>query len=246
MRRIKWKAIRKQLWRDTYIVVIAATFLAASGYVIIHARTWSILGPLPTRINTQEKVVALTFDDGPTQPQTDKVLSVLSQEQIKATFYLIGVEMVRHPAAADAIIRAGHEVGNHGYTHSSLMFMDPLTLSREITRTDALLRQHGYLGDITIRPPYGHKLFELPIYAAQHNRQLVMWDFPLGTESGATVDSIVDSGVKQTRPGSIIIMHVMYDHNQTTLNAVQPLIQKLKAKGYRFVTVSELLSYRSS
>jgi peptidoglycan/xylan/chitin deacetylase (PgdA/CDA1 family) len=173
-------------------------------------------------------------------------LSVLSQEQIKATFYLIGVEMVRHPAAADAIIRAGHEVGNHGYTHSSLMFMDPLTLSREITRTDALLRQHGYLGDITIRPPYGHKLFELPIYAAQHNRQLVMWDFPLGTESGATVDSIVDSGVKQTRPGSIIIMHVMYDHNQTTLNAVQPLIQKLKAKGYRFVTVSELLSYRSS
>lgn len=244
MRRVHWKAIRKQLWRDIYIVVIAAVFLALSGYVIIHARTWSVLGPLPTRISTQEKVVALTFDDGPTQPQTDKILSVLSQEKIKATFYLIGIEMVRHPAAADAIIRAGYEVGNHGYTHSSLMFMDPQTLNHEITRTDELLRQHGYLGNITIRPPYGHKLFELPIYAAQHDRQLIMWDFPLGTEPNATVDSIVSSGVKQVRPGSIIVMHVMYDHNQTTLNAVQPLIRKLKTEGYRFVTVSELLSYR--
>lgn len=244
MRRIKLKAIRKQIWRDIYILAIVAVFLTVSGYVIIHARTWSILGPLPTRINTSEKVVALTFDDGPTQPQTSKILTVLSDEQVKATFYLIGLEMVRHPAAADAIIKAGHEVGNHGYTHASLMFMDSNTLNQEITRTDNLLRQHGYAGDITIRPPYGHKLFELPIYAAQHNRQLVMWDFPLGTEPNPTVDSIVADGVKQVRPGSIIIMHVMYDHNATTLNAVKPLIEKLKADGYRFVTVSELLGLK--
>lgn len=244
MRRNKWKAIRKQIWRDIYVLAIVTVLLIVGGYVVIQARTWSVLGPLPTRIDTTEKVVALTFDDGPTQPQTSKLLTVLSDEQIKATFYLIGVEMVRHPAAADAIINAGQEVGNHGYTHTSLMFMDPGTLDSEITTTDTLLRQHGYTGDITIRPPYGHKLFELPIYAAQHHRQLVMWDFPLGTESHPTVESIVADGAKQVRPGSIIIMHVMYDHNTTTLDAVKPLIQKLKADGYRFVTVSELLKLK--
>lgn len=243
MRHITWKAVRKQVWRDVLIIAAVAIALVGIGWIIIHARTWSVTGPLPTRIHTQQKVIALTFDDGPAQPETDKILATLHDEQVRATFYLIGLEMVRHPAAADAIIAAGHEVGNHGYTHSSLMFMDPQTLSHEITKTDALLRQHGYTGDITIRPPYGHKLFELPIYAAWHHRQLVMWDFVLGNTPSDTVDSIVRDGTRQVRPGSIIVMHVMYGHNKVTMDAVKPLIEKLKADGYTFVTVSELLTH---
>jgi chitin deacetylase len=242
MPKTKQKSIKSQLKRDIPLFLIAATCAVLLSYVIITARTWGVLGPLMTRVNTNEKVIALTFDDGPTEPQTSKILSVLHAEQVKATFYLIGVEMVRSPKAADDIIKAGHEIGNHSYTHSSLMFMSWDRLSQEIEQTDTLIRQHGYTGPITIRPPYGHKLIELPVYTAMHQRNLVMWDVVLGNVAGATLASISKES-EQIRPGSIAIMHIMYDHNKVTLDSVQPLIKKLKSQGYRFETVSELLKH---
>ncbi len=232
-----------ELKRDIPILLIATALVMLVGSITISARPWGVLGPLTTRVQTNERVVALTFDDGPTQPQTAKILSVLSDEQIKATFYLIGVEMVRSPKATDDIIAAGHEVGNHSYTHNSLMFMTWDRLSWEIEQTDALIREHGYDGPITIRPPYGHKLIELPLYAAVHQRKMIMWDVVLGNEPGVTTPKILHDA-DSIRPGSIIIMHVMYNHNKTTLDSVRPLIEKLKSQGYQFVTVSELLHLR--
>ena len=242
MIRAHHRAAFVQLKRDIPIVMVAAALIAIVGSITISARSWGVFGPIITGVSTQEKIVALTFDDGPTQPQTSRILSILRQEQIKATFYLIGVEMVRSPQATDDIIAGGHEIGNHSYTHNSLMFMTWDRLAAEIERTDALIRQHGYGGPITIRPPYGHKLFELPTYTALHHRQLIMWDRVLGNEPDITVPEILDDA-KKIRPGSIVIMHVMYDHNKTTLDSVKPLITQLKSRGYTFVTVSELLNY---
>lgn len=234
------RSIWSQIRRDAPFIVVACFVIIILSAFVLSARTWGVLGPLATRIETNDKVVALTFDDGPTQPETDRLLRVLDDEQVKATFYLIGVEMVRQPRAIDDIVAAGHEIGNHSYTHNSLMFMAWHNLSQEIEITDRLIRSHGYAGDITIRPPFGHKLIELPAYAALHNRKIVMWDFVLGNRPDITVDDIL-SDAGQVRPGSIIIMHTMYAHNKTTLDSVQPLIKQLKSQGYSFVTVSELL-----
>lgn len=234
------RPVLSQLVRDMPFIVVSAFVVIIFGTVIISARTWSVLGPLTTRVETNEKVVALTFDDGPTQPETTKLLQVLSDEKVKATFYLIGLEMVREPQATDKIIAAGHEIGNHGYTHAPLMFMAWDRVSWEIQETDELIRDHGYDGTITIRPPYGHKLIELPVYSALHDRKIVMWDIVLGNKPNMTVENILEDA-KQVRPGTIIIVHAMYAHNKTTLDSVGPLIKQLKSKGYRFVTVSELL-----
>jgi len=238
------RSLLLQIRRDMPFIVVAGFVVVILGSVVISAGTWGVLGPLTTRVETNQKVIALTFDDGPTQPETSRLLAVLKEEQVKATFYLIGVEMVRQPEATNSIIAAGHEIGNHSYTHNTLMFMSWGNLSREIELTDDLIKSHGYKGDITIRPPYGHKLIELPVYTALHNRQLIMWDTVLGNERGITIDKILRDAKQRIRPGSIVIMHAMYAHNKTTLDSVRPLIKQLKADGYRFVTVSELLRYR--
>jgi peptidoglycan/xylan/chitin deacetylase (PgdA/CDA1 family) len=232
---IVWQLRRDRLW-----FALIAICLAIVCSIIIPARTWSVFGSLPTHVATPQKLVALTFDDGPTDAETAKLLATLRSEDVKATFYLIGVEMERHPRAADAIAAAGHEIGNHSYSHNSLMFMSWSSLSHEIEKTDSLIRGHGYEGPITIRPPYGHKLFELPTYAAMHHRELVMWDFVLGNQPNVTIEKILNDA-RQVRPGSIIIMHAMYAHNKTTLDSVAPLVKQLKSQGYQFVTVSELL-----
>lgn len=233
-----------QIRRDLPFIVVATFVVIILGSVIISARTWGVFGSLPTRMHTSDKVVALTFDDGPTQPETSRLLKILSDEQIKATFYLIGLEMNRASGATDDIIAAGHEIGNHGYTHKSMIFMSWSTLLSEIQKTDRLIRSHGYNGPITIRPPFGHKLIELPLYAMAHNRSIVMWDLVLGNKPNTTVDTILKD-TRQVRPGSIIIMHTMYAHNKVTLESVGPLVKQLKSEGYRFVTVSELLDIAS-
>lgn len=233
-----------QVWHDKWLILCIALVIMLGGMIIIPQQGWTVFGPTIARVATSEKVVALTFDDGPTQPQTNQLLDILEDERIKATFYLIGAEMKRSPQATDAIIAAGHEIGNHSYSHSSLAFMGYNGEAQEIEKTDALIRQHGYAGPITIRPPYGHKFWELPLYAALHNRQIIMWDFALGNMPGISSSDILNEAKKRTRPGSIIIMHPMYEHNKITLESVRPLVRELKASGYRFVTISELLGYQ--
>lgn len=237
------KRLLGQAWRDRWLLLVITLVLILIGFLIIPQERFSLFGPLTSRIQTNEKVVALTFDDGPTEPQTSRLLGILQREHVTATFYLIGLEMERSPTSVDAIMAAGHEVGNHSYRHNGLLFMGYQGEAREIERTDDLIRQHGYVGPITIRPPYGYKLWELPLYAAAHDRQIIMWDFVLGNEPNSTVASILAKARDNIRPGSIIIMHPMYNHNKTVVDSVQPLIRQLKSHGYSFVTVSELLQY---
>lgn len=108
-----------------------------------------------------EKVVALTLDDDPTEV-TPRVLQMLEDLDVPATFYLTGTELEERPELGRAIVEAGHEVGNHTATHRRMVLVGSGTVAEEIERTDAAIRATGYDGEITFRPPYGKKLVTLP------------------------------------------------------------------------------------
>ena len=202
-----------------------------------------VFGEIKSHALVTEKVVALTFDDGPTPDKTNQILQILAEEQIPATFFLIGQEVQQHPQLVRQILAAGHQVGNHSFSHQRMIFKSPAFVAGEIEQTDKLLRDSGVDGVIYFRPPYGKKLLVLPWYLMKHHRVSVTWDvapenFP---KIAKDPQALVDYTVQQTKPGSIILLHVMYDSRQATMQAVPQIIRQLKAQGYRFVTVHELL-----
>src|SRR4029077_13079541 len=100
-----------------------------------------LFGDVFDRARTQERVLALTFDDGPREPDTRALLDVLDRERVRATFFMVGRAIERHPELAKDVVRRGHQVGNHSYSHARMVLVSTAFCREEITRTDALLRQ---------------------------------------------------------------------------------------------------------
>lgn len=210
---------------------------------MINSSSFMLFGTIVTHVNTKEKVVALTFDDGPLPGATEETLKLLSKERINATFFVIGVEAQRHPAQLKQIIESGSEVGNHSFSHKNMAFMSPNDVSNDIEKNDALIRAAGYKGPIQFRTPYNAKFVTLPYYLMSKNRLDISRDVIPTEGRNRTPGQIVDEVVRQVKPGSIILMHPMYARTTSTRKAIVPLVEQLKKQGYRFVTVSELMKY---
>jgi len=223
-------------------LVVVAVALGYGTYRLIPSRTTQLAGELVQRVETDEQIVALTFDDGPTDADADAVLEALAQRGVVATFYLNGRDIEENPDAMQAIIAGGHEIGNHTWSHRSMTFVTIDTVSDEVESTDAAIRAAGYEGPITFRPPFGNKLLTLPLYLAQHDRITVTWDVSAEDFSGVKQSSseIVNATVGLTSPGSIILLHPWFGRTSTQ-QATGEVIDLLQAQGYRFVTVSELI-----
>jgi peptidoglycan-N-acetylglucosamine deacetylase len=219
-------------------VVVALT---TSGYWLVNSRSFQLAGRLLERIDTTEKIVALTLDDGP-GPMSPDVLRILAEVGVPATFYLNGRDLAAHPDSGKAIAAAGHEIGNHTYSHRRMVFVSPDTVAEEVQRTDDEIRRTGYRGPITFRPPYGKKLWTLPKYLADHDRTTVTWDIEPDSADDANADQIVAETVDAVRPGSIILLHVMYEGRAASRAAIPPIVAALRSDGYRFVTVSDLIA----
>jgi peptidoglycan/xylan/chitin deacetylase (PgdA/CDA1 family) len=220
------------------VLLLVTTFTA---YTLSKSRTVQLAGELINRVETTDRVVALTFDDGPSE-RTPEILNVLAAFDIPATFYLNGADLDRNPDQGAAIARAGHEIGNHTYTHRRMMFVSAETVAEEIERTDAAIARTGYRGRVTFRPPYGKKLWALPRYLAEHRRTTVTWDLEPDSAGAPTADQIVTDTAQNVRPGSIVLLHVMPESRSASRGAVPQIIERLQSDGYQFVTVSMLLA----
>ena len=236
---------RRRLILALAALVIVAVALGFGTYRLIPSRTTQLAGELVQRVETDERVVALTFDDGPTDADADAVLEALAQRGVVATFYVNGQDIEKNSDAMQAIIAGGHEIGNHTWSHRSMAFVSFDTVADEVESTDAAIRAAGYEGPITFRPPYGNKLLILPLYLAQHDRITVTWDVSAEDFSDAQQSSseIVDGTVGMTSPGSIILLHPWFGRTSSQ-QAIGDVIDRLQADGYRFVTVSDLIDRR--
>ena len=207
-----------------------------------NSKSHQAFGKAVPRVDITEHVVALTFDDGPTW-RVAALLDVLRSRDTKATFFVVGTALEKHPALARRIVIEGHELGNHSYSHQRMTFKSRTFIAEEIERTDRLIRDAGYAGDIQFRPPYGKKLLMLPYYLADQGRASIMWD--IAPDSDATLakdaDKIAAAVLARVRPGSIVLLHPMYEAGKPSVAAVVKIIDGLRQQGYEFVTVSDLL-----
>ena len=230
------------------IALALVLLLGLGGYKLMNSRTVQIAGDLTARVETPEKVVALTFDDGPTPADTDRILADLEAEDVRATFFVIGKNIEKDPESITRIAAAGHELANHSWSHPRLVLLSSDEIAAEVEKTDAALRASGYAGEIQFRPPYGKKLVGLPRYLAAHDRRTIMWDVAVEDYSSPEVrqsaEDLTRLTVEKVQPGSIILLHP-WQGRLDTQAAIGPVIRELKGQGYRFVTVNELLAYES-
>ncbi len=222
------------------LTIVVITFIL---FKVSKDESFQLFGDIITRVETTEKVVALTFDDGPTKGKTEEILKILKENNVKATFYLVGKDIARNPIQTNLILEDEHEIGNHSYTHEKMILKSINFVSEEIEKTNQEIRNVGYAKSITFRPPYGKKLVILPYYLNKNDILSVTWD--VEPDSALSLDSspedLVDYTLKHTLPGSIILMHVMFESRKNSMKSISGIIKGLKLEGYRFVTVSELL-----
>lgn len=211
-------------------------------YKLMNSETYQIAGEIIAHVQTQEKVVALTFDDGPNE-HVDAILGVLAEEEVPATFYVIGQSIETHPEALAKIEAAGHELGNHSYSHQRMVLKPRQFIADEVEKTNQLLRDAGYQGQITFRPPFGKKLLSLPLYLQAHDIKTITWDIEPTKALGSDASSseIVEYVQSQVQPGSIILLHPWYGEQNNARDSIREVVRSLKNQGYRLVTVDELL-----
>ncbi|GAA5227976.1 polysaccharide deacetylase family protein [Paeniglutamicibacter antarcticus] len=180
------------------------------------------------------KCVALTFDDGP-GTYTESLLDLLDEHQAKATFFLIGENVAKHPGVVRDELDRGHELGNHTFSHRDLTKMSLAAAQRELRKTDAAIKKATGEEPTLIRPPFGaiptslKKTLDVPV---------ALWSVDtLDWQTRDTKKTV--KAAEKVEPGSIVLMH---DIHESTIKAMPRILTDLQAKGYHFVTVSELIS----
>ena len=224
-------------------IIAAVSGLATVGLLWVFFRP--PFGKNIVRLNTDQRVVALTFDDGPHPPYTEQLLDVLAKHNVKATFFLIGNRIEKHPEIAHRVIAEGHQVGNHSYSHPLLGFLPPNYVQQEIERTDMLLRQLGVTGEIVFRAPVLTRFLPVAWVLAKRDRAHIscnVWSWDWTTQNP---DRITETVLKKVKPGSIIVLHDGKAENKDanrsgTVKATDKIISALKQDGYRFVRLSDV------
>ncbi|MFH3478912.1 polysaccharide deacetylase family protein [Xanthobacter variabilis] len=196
--------------------------------------------PAYTSANVDGPYIAITFDDGPNPETTPKLLKILEARGIKATFFVVGTRASENPELLRRMAEAGHEIGNHSWNHPQLPKVSVQEADRQISQTSAAI--HAAIGKdpIYLRPPYGAMNNTLRKHIEdKFGLAMVYWSADSLDWKNRDTQSIYDKVMAQTRPGGIILMH---DIHATTVAAVPRVVDALIAKGYKFVTVSELIA----
>lgn len=203
-------------------------------------------------------MVALTYDDGPNPPYTDRILDVLRAEHVRATFFLVGRAVEAYPATVRRIVREGHAVGNHTWDHAHLVVETRGAIVRELARTDAALERVAHVHTRLMRPPFGARDFSVIDVARREGYTVVMWSVPLPNDWEQPGDATIAKRVTdKVSDGSIIVLH---DGNRglicraashlprrtcdrtQEIGATRDIIETLHARGFRFVTIPQLLA----
>ena len=187
--------------------------------------------------------IALTFDDGPSAKLTPKLLDLLAAHHIKATFFLIGENAAQNPDIVAREAKEGHEVGNHSWSHPNFGKMSDDGIRTQLRKTDDAIRSAVGTSPTLLRPPYGSITARQKRWINQEfGYKIVLWDVdPLDwRRPGPAV--VCNRIVKNTRAGSIVLAH---DIHPGTIEAMPCVLKELEAKGFKFVTVSELIAMRT-
>ncbi|MER7708067.1 polysaccharide deacetylase family protein [Kitasatospora sp. NPDC097605] len=207
-------------------------------------RRLALGGRLVTGGTGTAPLVALTFDDGPDPEFTPRVLEVLRRHDAPAAFFCIGLQALAHPDVVRRIADAGQTLGNHSWSHAYLPDLGPAGLARQLGHTrDAIAEACGDDRPVRwLRPPYGGRSPELLRAVDESGLITVLWDVDAKDWSRPGPEVIAERVLGQVRPGSVILMHDGGDDRSQTVAALPAVITGLRARGYRLVSLDELLA----
>lgn len=201
-----------------------------------------------SEVNTEKKVVALTFDDGPHPENTTLVLDNLKKHNAKATFFVLGTNIKKYPTLIKRIVAEGHEIGNHSYSHANFNNLELNLMKEEIVKTNKLIEEFTKQKCIFFRPPGGYLSYALVDISRKENITIAYWSYIQDSKDwqGHSASKIAQHIVKNIKPGQIIILHDGPPNGYETAKSIDILISDLKKDGYEFVTMSELIKFANT
>ena len=219
------------------LLCILLIFLSTS----IQASAEEAYGKVYCRNTKCEGKIALTFDDGPHPRYTKEILSILEEYHVTATFFIIGVNAKNYPADLQRIIDSGCEIGNHTYSHLPIKKLSERELQKEILQCEETIYQLCGLRPRVFRPPEGMMNDTLKGLLSQMQYQIVLWSIDTMDWALTPSSEIYRNVSSKIHSGDIILMHDYVSGGNTTCQALRKIIPELLARGYEFVTVSELI-----
>ncbi|MBN3881683.1 MAG: polysaccharide deacetylase family protein [Nostoc sp.] len=192
------------------------------------------------KLTPEQKVIALTFDDGPWPESTAQVLDILKKNQIKGTFFLIGQNVKNYPGLVKREIAEGHVIGNHTW-HHWYQFLNPQAAAYEIDHTADLIYQVTGIKTNLFRPPGGIMHNGVASYARNSKYAIIRWSSDSVDYSRPAVPKLINNVFKRAKPGGIVLMHDGGGNRSKTVQALPEIIANFRKQGYRFVTIPELL-----
>ncbi len=227
------------------LVAVLAGAAAASYWTFMSPYSQA-LGTFPYRPQTDDPVVALTFDDGPNDPHTSRLADLLAERGVLATFFAVGTCIERHPETARRLLNDGHVLGSHSYSHTPRRCVGRRRLEEEIGRNDEVFSHHLGLRPALYRPPWLFRTGALFEVARERSLQLVSGEFAHVLEVfQPSPERLAGRAAAKARPGSVLIFHdgreAKGGDRANTVAAVGRLVDRLSSGGYRFTTVDRLL-----
>ena len=203
-------------------------------------------GTIVSSCSTSERVVALTFDDGPNPQYTPRILDILQTHGVKATFFIEGRFADAAPSLVSRELAENHVLGNHTQNHPYLERLNAQSVSEEMRDCDTVIQRITKTRSDLFRPPRGSLSNAIYTAARQQHKRIVLWSTALEHEDTPTPEQMVAHVLNTIRPGGIILMHDGGSADrERTVRALPDLIAKLQQAGYRFVTVPQLLNMRN-
>lgn len=216
---------------------IRALIAGLLGTTLVGTVNWAFAAPPPVDCR-KEKCVALTFDDGPVA-DSKRLQSMLTSQDAKATFFVVGEMAQKNPQLVRSAADAGFQIGNHSWDHSNLTKLSKAEIKSQLSRTDKVVKDATGKKPTTLRAPYGAQNAKV---RAAAGRPLVHWNLDTLDWKYRDTPRLVRTVNKKTKPGDIVLMH---DIHKTTVDAVPEIIKGLKARGFHLVTVDELWAPRT-
>lgn len=241
---LDYSHILRRPQRPALILAIATIF--AGTYLTLNAvlPTSSFYGPIIYQGSQSDKVVALTFDDGPNPPYTLQLLDVLDKYGIKSTFFLIGQNAEKYPETAKAIAQRGHLIGNHTYTHSDLLKIAEGQIQEELSKSADVIENATGTRPKFLRPPHGFRDPLVLQLAKEQKLDIVQWSVMAEDWKKPGTNVIVDRVLSKVNNGSIVLLHdgdgIISGDRSQTVAATEIIIKQLQQQGFRFVTVEEM------
>lgn len=208
------------------------------GIFLTHYR-YQAFGPTnPEEADMNAPMIALTFDDGPNPDYTQRILDTLCANYSHATFFVVGTNAENYPDVLKAISEAGCEIGNHTYNHKDLTTLSPAEVEEQVDKVNRTVKKAVGEDTTVIRPPYG--AFDDNVLA-QFEVPAILWDLDTEDWESRNAQTVVEKILDTVKDGDIVLMHDIYE---STAEAVELLVPKLKEQGYQVVSVSEMARYK--